>query len=357
MAIIELGNHSRLNAAPGTENAPAVTYVGVPLGEGGSTMEPGLEAEELRQHRANALLDNVPTNLPDHEAILELLDLWPHHASGKPAWVASDDPDAEELVKVAAAYWGIPGERPEDFEDVYHTRFGAPGVGAWGAGVEALLTNGGRGIWGQALGVAVGTAQGVGTAATTTTFTTGAAPALNAWKGARIYVYSTSTGFAWTNVISNTTGGVATIDGWYTLAGVTATTPTTPWGYYIDGGTSFFSTVGAGQKGGQWMGITSTNITPAATDTTLSGEQTSNGFARALATFAVTSATSPVTYTLTNTYTYTTTGSLTLFAIGIFTGAIVTSSGTMIFETSLNASATVNASGDQVTVTETVTGS
>lgn len=363
MAILELGNHSRLTPRPGTEGAPSVTYVDVPLGEGGSTMEPGLDADELRQHRADALLDNNGiTRLPDHEAVLEVLDLWPHHATEKPAWIASDDEEAADLVRVLSEYWKIPAERPALVEDLYHTQYGPPGVGAWAAPVDALLTNGGRAVWANAIGNAKGTVQGVGTAATSTGFTAGGTPTLNAWSGARVYVYSTSTGFAWSNIFTNNTSGVCVIDQWYTLAGVAATTPTTPWGYYIDGGASAISTVGGGQKGAQWMGLTTTTYTPLVADTTLAttggGEITTNGLGRALVTYAITSALgSTAVYTLTNTFTYTGSGAVVVTAIGIFTGAIVLSSGIMVFESNLNASATVNVNGDQITITESVTGS
>jgi hypothetical protein len=55
-----------------------------------------------------------------------------------------------------------------------------------------------------------------------------------------------------------------------------------------------------------------------------------------------------------------TAGALTFYAIGVFAGMVVTTASpytVMKFETSLNASATTNAVGDQVTVTETITGS
>jgi hypothetical protein len=48
----------------------------------------------------------------------------------------------------------------------------------------------------------------------------------------------------------------------------------------------------------------------------------------------------------------------TFFAIGVGCSMVVPfPSICMKFETSLNASATINASGDQITVTETITGS
>ena len=48
---------------------------------------------------------------------------------------------------------------------------------------------------------------------------------------------------------------------------------------------------------------------------------------------------------------------VTIYRMGLFTGMVVASTITMMFETSLNASATLSAIGDTLTVTDTVTGS
>jgi hypothetical protein len=102
-----------------------------------------------------------------------------------------------------------------------------------------------------------------------------------------------------------------------------------------------------------WMAI-STATTTAATDTALASELTTNGLARAAATFAHTFSSTSVnnTYTLTNTFTYTGSSATTIDSIGIFDAS---SNGIPLFTTVLNSSATVSANGDQVTITETVT--
>lgn len=99
-----------------------------------------------------------------------------------------------------------------------------------------------------------------------------------------------------------------------------------------------------------YMAITADATAPAAGDTVLTSEQTTNGLARAQATYAHTAGTN--TTTLTKTFTYTGSSSVTLAKIGIFNAS---SSGTMGYETLLNATATVTTNGDNVTVTETIT--
>jgi hypothetical protein len=92
----------------------------------------------------------------------------------------------------------------------------------------------------------------------------------------------------------------------------------------------------------------------AATATTLSGEITtaSGGLVRALSTY--THNAGAATYTLSKTFT--TTGSdalpVTIAKCGVFTAS---TGGTLVFETALSPTATLSASGDQLTLTETIT--
>jgi hypothetical protein len=103
-----------------------------------------------------------------------------------------------------------------------------------------------------------------------------------------------------------------------------------------------------------YIALTANSTTPAAADTTLSGEITTvgGGLLRAQATYAHTAGTN--TTTLTKTFTANGSDSLpvTIAKIGVFNAS---SSGTMAYETLLNATATLTTSGDNVTVTETVT--
>lgn len=95
-----------------------------------------------------------------------------------------------------------------------------------------------------------------------------------------------------------------------------------------------------------YIALTNTAITPAAGDTTLSGEITLNGLARAQAAYAHTNGTS--TYTLTKTFTAT--GTQASQAAGVFNAS---SSGTMCFENTYT-QVTLN-NTDTLTVTWTIT--
>lgn len=95
-----------------------------------------------------------------------------------------------------------------------------------------------------------------------------------------------------------------------------------------------------------YIGLTANATAPAATDTTLTGEVTTGSLARAQAAYSHT--TSAASYTLQKTFT--SDQSVTIAKIGVFNAS---AAGTMVFETLLNATATL-VSGDQLTVTETV---
>ena len=103
-----------------------------------------------------------------------------------------------------------------------------------------------------------------------------------------------------------------------------------------------------------YIALTANSGAPAAGDTTLTGEITtaSGGLVRAQATPAHSNGTS--TYTLTKTFTANGSDVLpvTIAKIGVFNAS---SSGTMMFETLLGTTATLSASGDQLTVTDTIT--
>ncbi|MCL4436170.1 MAG: hypothetical protein M1503_10320 [Thaumarchaeota archaeon] len=107
------------------------------------------------------------------------------------------------------------------------------------------------------------------------------------------------------------------------------------------------STDTVGANGANYIALTTTAITPAATDTTLSGEITTNGLARAQGTYSHTNGTN--TYTITKQFTAS--GTFTgVQGAGLFTAS---SSGTMMSE---NTFSSVNLiSGDQITITWTIT--
>lgn len=95
-----------------------------------------------------------------------------------------------------------------------------------------------------------------------------------------------------------------------------------------------------------YIGLTANATAPAAGDTTLTGEIASGTLVRAQATYSHT--TGAASYTLQKTFTSDQT--VVIAKIGVFNAS---SAGTMMFETVLNATASL-VSGDQLTVTETV---
>jgi hypothetical protein len=345
--LVELGNHARLHAI---DDRPAVTYYNVP---DSYAHDEGLDGNEFRDRLARSLLLNKPVKAGDAEALYSVVNAWPSHASDSPAWVWSDN--AQMAQNLSDFYEGLTIGRPDGFEDLYWRNNGAqslpPGVSAAAVpDLSALLTNNGRVIWANALGGgALGTA-GTATSTTSSTLVSGTITSVSAnqFAGYRIYA-----GNVWGNIISHTSGTTPTftIDQWYAVpdTGSAGSTPS---------GTSLYVIASGGSVAAWYVGITSTSITPAATDTSLSGEQTANGLARKIATFTLTSGTSPATYTLTPTFTYTGATSVTIYALGAFVSAVKSdTTDTMVFETSLNASATVNSNGDSIAITETVTGS
>lgn len=104
-----------------------------------------------------------------------------------------------------------------------------------------------------------------------------------------------------------------------------------------------------------YMALTANATAPAAGNTALAGEiaTAGGGLVRKQAVYAHTPGTN--TYTLTGTFTGTASDNypVTIAKVGVFNAA---SGGTLVWETLLSpTAATLNASGDQLTVTQTVT--
>lgn len=104
-----------------------------------------------------------------------------------------------------------------------------------------------------------------------------------------------------------------------------------------------------------YIGLTADTTAPAATDTVLTTELTANGLGRAQATVTyVANATSTL---LSHTWTYSGSTPVTIAKVGLFGGTGASGppvSGTLVLETLLASTATVNTNGDQVTVNWTV---
>lgn len=106
----------------------------------------------------------------------------------------------------------------------------------------------------------------------------------------------------------------------------------------------------------KYIGLTADATAPVKTDTTLPGEITTNGLARALGAYTLTTAVpatlnGQVTWTITLLFTYTGGVQVVVAKGGLFTAATV---GILAFETVLPSTATVNANGDQISCTWTV---
>lgn len=102
------------------------------------------------------------------------------------------------------------------------------------------------------------------------------------------------------------------------------------------------------QRPADYIALSTDAATPAAGDTTLTGELTGSGLQRAQATYAHTAG--AATYTLSKTFTSADGTARTINKIAVFNAA---STGTMVFETLVPSPPTL-LSGDTLTITETV---
>lgn len=202
-------------------------------------------------------------------------------------------------------------------------------------------SNAGNDILAKGLGGGgVGT-TGTATSTTATTLTnSGASWTTDQWAGQIVVA-----GSVYGVIVSNTSTAL-TVDRWYN--------PTTPGGSAgsTPSGTAVY-VIASGAAAAHFHAITANSSAPSASNTTLAGEITTSGggLVRKIATYAHTGGAG--SYTLTTTFTANGTDSLpvTIAKLGCFTGFV---SGQMVFETLLNATATLSASGDAVTVTHTV---
>lgn len=145
-------------------------------------------------------------------------------------------------------------------------------------------------------------------------------------------------------VIVSNTGTVLTVDQWYdptSTSGAAGTTPNATATYVIL----------PGQNPASWMAVTSDATTPTTADTTLTSELTTNGFARAVGTYAHTAAAS--TYTLV--HLWTATGTETINKEAQFGAATTTAGGVMPFESAEPSPPPTLVSGDTLQNTVTIT--
>jgi hypothetical protein len=178
---------------------------------------------------------------------------------------------------------------------------------------------------GGGLGAFFGTgASGAATSTGTTSLTVSGTPFPTSNQGLAGYIVfagpnSSGAGSTVFGVIVSNTSSVLTVDQWYNAnTGASGSQPNGTCSYLVP----------PGQFPAMFMAVSATSFAPANTDTTLNGELTSNGFTRALGTWAHTAA--GTTYTLT--HTWTASGTETIENEAIFGAANTTGGGVMPFE-------------------------
>jgi hypothetical protein len=201
---------------------------------------------------------------------------------------------------------------------------------------------------GQGPSFAFATATGAATATTATTLTNSGASFPTAGQGlagqiVAVGANSSGTGSIVYGVIVSNTSTVLTVDQWYNPASATGAAGTTP------NATGQYQIL-PGQNPASWLAVTSDATAPAATDTTLTSEATTNGFARAVGTYSHTAAAS--TYSLSKLFTAS--GTLTVNKGAVFGACNTTGGGVMPFESAEPSPPTL-ISGDTLTQTVTVT--
>ena len=195
-------------------------------------------------------------------------------------------------------------------------------------------------------GLAVGaTAQGTASATSATTLTAaGSFPTANQGLAGQIVAVGANSAGAGSivfGVIVSNTATVLTVDQWYNPGTLAAgTTPNATGQYQIL----------PGQFPAMFLALTSDAVAPAASDTVLTTEATTNGYARAVAVWAHTAA--ATTYTLQKVFSAT--GTLTINKEAVFGAANTTAGGVMPFESAEPSPPTL-ISGDQLTQTVTIT--
>jgi hypothetical protein len=223
----------------------------------------------------------------------------------------------------------------------------------WGES-RNLLTNIGRDVWSQSWGFigagATTASPATATSATSLTVTGTPLTASNlatpqlGLAGLRIWapVTGITTAPVYGNVVSNTTS-VVTIDQWWTVSDGVGTTPAS---------TNAFQVAPGGIGAIRFMGLTTNAGAAAAADTVLTGEITSGGCGRALATYAHTYGNSTLTlqkaFAVTSTFT-------NVHKAGLFCALTSAGADPLVYETAFSTADATVISGDTLTVTWTGT--
>lgn len=201
--------------------------------------------------------------------------------------------------------------------------------------------------WLNAIGIAAG-AKGTLTGSGATSATdSGATWGTTAFIGCTVVAAPASGGLVYANIRSHT-GTVLTVDRWYdatTPGGAAGTTPSAT-GLYV---------ILPGATGNMFMGLTADAAAVGSGDTTLPSEITtaSGGLIRKLGTLTHTASASTGTVAATFTANGSDSLPVTVAKMGISTSLLSTVNN--LLQTLLNATATITISGDQLTVTDTIT--
>lgn len=200
--------------------------------------------------------------------------------------------------------------------------------------------------WNAAIGKATGT-KGTATAGTATSLTdSGASWGTTQYVGSAVVAAPASGGLVYAHILSHT-GTVLTVDRWYdatTPGGTAGTTPTT--GQYVILPMALAS---------MFMGLTANATAVASGDTTLPSEITTGGggLIRKIATLSHSAGGATGTVVAVFTGNGSDSYPVTIAKMGIGPSLLATANN--LFQTVLNATATLTTSGDQLTVTDTIT--
>lgn len=335
--------------------------------------------KESRAAVRRSMIDGQLSNpnvggLPNHEALAVVIDpngFWNRVAlpGTKPAWVrVADHPGLEKML---AEYYDCPAGPPDDFEDVYQTRYGAniypPGAKPDPmSGFTALHTTFGRINQAvQMFGFGYIGQSGVGTASSATSFTlaSGASHSANDCAGQFIFVGPNTSGTGSTVyglIISNTSGAtpVMTVDRWYVAAtpgGSAGTTPNATGSYLISsGGPPTIFVALSTDTTSKSLGGTGGTQDAATIAQTLTGEITTGGggLIRKIAPIG----NSGASVTLTPVFTANGSDSLPVtVGTAAASASLATANGVLDYMTLVSPTATMSASGDQLTITWTMT--
>lgn len=201
--------------------------------------------------------------------------------------------------------------------------------------------------WNAAIGKGTG-AKGTATGSGATSLTdSGASWGTTQFVGSVVIAAPAAGGLVYANILSHT-ATVLTVDRWYdatTPGGAAGTTPATT-GLYVILPMALAS---------MFMGITANASAVSGSDTTLPGEITTvgGGLIRKLATLSHSAG--GATGTVVAVFTSNGTDSLPVTIAKMGIGPSLLSTANQLFQTLLNATATLTTSGDQLTVTDTIT--